>query len=675
MQAPPPPRSDDGKPRDLWLGVPLATALLSGLDSLLTRLELPHRPTTPTLFLEGLALWAVPVLLAALLLAATRRVWPRRVRTQAPLQWLGLAWLAAAPVLLHWALNRHTAMATTLERVLTRPHPWGEGLGLLAASALGCLLLGRWLGRLSRAGAAALLLAVALACGLLLPWRAGEADRPAADPNRPNLLLIIWDTTRRISLSPFGYERATTPALSELAESSRLFSEARSVTHFTFTSHVSMLTGSYPSDHGVRLLAMDFDPGHSAPSIARLLREAGYRTGAFLGTGVLSGRQGLPDGFDVYDDRVDPELCDSHAWALLHDLQALLSGWIPALRNNGQPHWLQDYERPADEVFESALEFIERDDPRPWFAFVNLFDAHWPYVPDAEARQRWVAPYDGPIDGYLFRSDRYPARYRPNSRDNAHLRELYDAEIWRLDQRTGEFLARVDLDRRRVGLVLTSDHGEALGEHGHYGHEGVLEPEISVPFLVRAPAGSGDWQARRAGMSSAPVSGVDVAPTLLGLAGLPPHPRQEGLDLSAVDPPAERPIWVEDRDFVDPQRSELVLYRLPHKFVRSLSFGRQRDALYDLSSDPLGVRDVSRQRPDVARLLAEEVDASRPTWPDNRDGSHTVIHVLGEEALRALGYLGEGQQATPPPEPAGEAPAETAPSQAAPAEPSSPDGG
>jgi arylsulfatase A-like enzyme len=212
-----------------------------------------------------------------------------------------------------------------------------------------------------------------------------------------------------------------------------VFEDSLSASTFTFTSHLSMLTGVHPVTHGAHLLDMRFDPAR-ARSIAEDLAAAGYRTGGFVGTDVLSGRTGIARGFEVWDDQVDPPVCDTLAWGFVHDLQALAAKSVAALRFDGRPHWIQDFQRPADEVLGRALAWIRRADPRPWFCFVNLYDVHWPYLPEGEGG-RLVRPYDGPVDGFLFRSDRWRSGYRMRAEDEAHVRDLYDGEVFDLDAR------------------------------------------------------------------------------------------------------------------------------------------------------------------------------------------------------------------------------------------------
>ena len=631
------------------------------VESFLVRLDLPHRPVEARLFLQAALLWLVFGLLALGPAWITLRVLRRGPRDDAehgenwsPLPALVLlAWMAA-PVLAHGVIDRYTGLSGSMA-ALASLRPWLEVAGVFAA--LGVALVGvafgaAKLGASLRPGAvAAAVFASSLVVGLFLPWRFGSSPDPAgsdAPDARPNLLLLVWDTMRVDRLTPYGYGRETTPHLAKLAEEAIVFEEARSVSCFTFTSHLSMLTGVHPSSHGARLLDMRYHPVR-APSIADVLRRAGYRTGGFVGTDVLAGRTGIRYGFEEYDDRVDPPVCDTRAWKLVHDVQSVLAQKVPALRHNGLPHWIQDFQRPASEVLGAALAWIEEDDPRPWFCMVNLYDAHWPYVPTGPGRAALVRDYDGPLDGYLFRSDAWRKGYEMGEEDARHVSDLYDAEVYDLDLAVDAFLSRLGLDDGKTALLMTSDHGEAFGEAGRWKHEDITEPQVRVPLLVRR-AGTHPAGARR----TVRASGVDVAPTLLGLAGLTPPPETEGVDLLAEGTPEDRDILIEDRDQLSPTHVRVALYRGPWKLVRSGLGEEVTFALFDLDRDPIGETDVSAAHPEVLAALTQALE-DRRRRADLEDAAGVEGGGGPIDALRGLGYAGGGN------DPDEEAPPETPP--------------
>jgi len=652
--------------------LPVLALAVAAIESVWVRLTLPWRGTDPLLFAQAFGLWlalglvvAVPAAWTAKRLTKPRRgaeierLMARKPPTLVPA--LSLFGWMVLPIAMHATLDRYTRIGGNVSGLIGS-RPWLEAAGV---ALVGMLVLGavqRLLGRVSSGRLALAVTVLALVTGVFLPRRAPAAGAAPASAGLPNLLLLVWDTCRADRLTPYRYERDTTPHLARLADESLLFEESRSAAIFTFTSHLSLLTGAYPSTHGARLLWTRYDP-ERAESIAEILRQAGYRTGGFVGTDVLAGRTGIRHGFEVYDDRVDPPVCDTFAWAAIHDLQALLAHYVPALRHNGQPHWIQDFQRPAEGVLDSALAWIRSDDPRPWFCFVNLYDVHWPYVPVGPGRELLVRPYDGPMDGYLFRSDRWTKGYVPDEADKRHLGDLYDAELHDLDRAVDAFVRELDLAAGDTGVVMTSDHGEAFGEANRWAHEDLLEPQVRIPLLVRFPGraeeaapadpnapeapgyapSDGPPLAPRSGRSAFPTSGVDVAPTLLAMAGLPASPAMEGLDLGIDRSGEGRHVVVEDRDHVQWGDVRVALYQGPWKLVRH-GLGAQRGyALYDLAADPLGVVDVSDAHPVLAEELRGILEELRAEADEREAGAPSLdAGEAGDaDALRALGYAGD----------------------------------
>jgi arylsulfatase A-like enzyme len=620
--------------------LPWLALLLAVLECGALRRELPWRAVGALDLLEAAGLWGAFGLLACLPAWLTLR-WTAARRAAkgsrppgGPPGGIGgsvavpvlLGWMAL-PVLLHATLDRHVGLDGDFSG-LARARPWLEAVAVLAAGVLALFLLTRALARFGPLRVA--LPALALAAGFACFPRPSENAELSPAARGPNLLLLVWDTTRSDRLEPYGYARGTSPGLAAFAQEARVFEDSLSCATFTLSSHLSLLTGTYPSTHGSRLSRPHVDE-ERATSVAEILRRAGWRTGAFVGTDVLAGRTAIRRGFDVYDDEVDPLVCETRAWKCLHDVQALLARHVPALRRNGRPHWFQDFQRPGTEVLALARAWIEDEDERPWFCVVNLYDAHWPYLPEGEGKAL-VSPYDGPVDGFFDRSDAWTKGYVPDPADRRHLSELYDGELKELDADVAAFLASLRLERGGTAVVVTADHGEAFGELGLWKHEDVIEPQVRVPLLVRLPD-----PAPRAGRVAAPASGVDVAPTLLALAGLAPLAGMEGVDL-LVELAPDRVRFVEDRDHLAPDDVRVSLYRGKWKLVRRGLGAAARFELFDLERDPGTEHDVSAEHPGPRAELEALLKARREAF-DALEGN-AEPGGPPSDALDGLGYTG-----------------------------------
>ncbi len=293
-------------------------------------------------------------------------------------------------------------------------------------------------------------------------WGCRQAPAPPAP--RPSVLLITIDTLRADRVGG-----ALTPAIDALAAQGTTFTATRATVPLTLPSHTTILTGMLPPEHGVRQNGAVRDPAASTP-LARVFRDAGYQTAAFVGAYVLDRRFGLAEGFDEYDDRI--------------------------ARNPRGPTRLES-ERRADEVGSAVRAWLTRVDPRrPAFAWIHFYDPHAPYDPPAEfLKTAGGRPYEGEIafvDAQL-----------PNVLREAH-RVL------------GENLI----------VAIAGDHGEGLGEHGEATH-GMLayDSTLRVPLVLSGP------EIERGRRSGAPASLRDVSPTLLAAARLTPPATMTGRNL------------------------------------------------------------------------------------------------------------------------------------------------
>jgi arylsulfatase A-like enzyme len=352
-----------------------------------------------------------------------------------------------------------------------------------------------------------------IAAVVLLGLAAGCGEAPPGPAAAPNVLLVSVDTLRADHLSSYGYARPTTPHLDALAARGVLFEAAQSTSSWTLPAHASLLTGRYPAFHGLEDEGAVLPAG--LPTLAERFRELGYATFAVVAHVYVGREFGIDRGFDTFDD-------------------SLLEG---GTRNP-----------KAEEVVDRVLEQLDAAGDRPFFGFVHLFDPHWDYAPPPPWNTRFTDPgYTGPVDGTLRSLSPWsgPDRTLPAA-DLAFALALYDGEVAYVDAQIGRLLgalaARGQLDRTVV--AVTADHGEEFEEHGRLGHGHSLYGEVlRVPLILaghpRLPAG----ERRRE-----PVSLVDVAATLLELAGGAPPAGSQGTSLLAAAE-AGRPVFAESVRF------------------------------------------------------------------------------------------------------------------------------
>ncbi len=432
-----------------------------------------------------------------------------------------------------------------------------------------------------RGAAAAAALAIAGVAALAgCAGRDGAAGVAAGTP----VVLVSIDTLRSDHLPAYGYRGVETPAIDALRRDGVLFERAYTVTPLTFPAHASLLTGLWPEAHGVRdNVGYPLDEARIAageiPYLPQLLRAQGYSTGAAVSAYVLQGRGGLRAGFDLYEDGIEFQT----------------------------GRGLGGLQRRGGETLRPALAWVRRVAGRPFFLFLHLYEPHTPYDPPEPFAGRGRTPYDG--------------------------------EIAAADAVVGDLLAEL----RRLGVydraivLLLSDHGEGLGEHGEPEHGVLLYREaIQVPLLLKLPGG------RRAGTSVAgPVSLVDVVPTLAELLDLPRSPAWPGRSLLADgdgagggDGGGERAIYAE------------TFYPRLHFGWSELASIVQGDRhlidgpdpeLYDLGRDPAERRNLRasdrRAFAGLRRALAGHDRRLRPP---------AAVDEETRRAMAALGYVGGG---------------------------------
>ncbi len=529
---------------------------------------------------------------------------------------------------------------------------------------------------MQRLAAVAALAAACAACG-----RGSQPGRVAV---KPNILLITIDTWRADRLRP-----DLTPNLNALATSGVTFTNARSAAPLTLPSHTTILTGLLPPAHGVHENGTILAESH--PTIARLLKEQGYQTAAFIGAFVLDRRFGLARGFDTYDDRIprDPAATDRFdaerpasavvdaalAWLASSEPtvdvpdQALgasppAPGTSPPAPGTSRPapgtsppapgtsppapgtpppapgtsHPASSTSHPAPGTSHPAPGTSHpapgtshpapgtshpapgtshpapgtshpapsTQHPAPFFLWIHLYDPHAPYI-DHERR-------------------------------GANDHERYNGEVAYVDAQIGRVFARLrDAHHwEHTTIIVAGDHGEGLGDHGERTHGLLLyDATLRVPLVIEGPG-------QKAERRNEPVSLVDIAPTMMALAGIEPSAAMTGRNLLDAN-------GVTTRRGTDPEIYAETDY--PHVAgwspLQALTDGRWKairaggeTEVYDLANDPVELKNVAAGQASTASAMAARIETIRTRTSQPA----ASISAEAQERLRALGYVASSAQ-------------------------------
>lgn len=406
-----------------------------------------------------------------------------------------------------------------------------------------------------------------------------------------NILLISVDTLRPDHLSCYGYEGIQTPNIDRLAAEGARFTDVTSTVPLTLPSHATILTGLYPPTHGIRDNAYMALPQETM-TLAEILGDEGYSTCAVIGAFVLDSRYGLDQGFDTYDDD---------------------------LSEGRQTREFSYTEIRADAVSRKTVKRL-REIEEPFFAFVHYYDPHTTYDPP----------------------EPYATTYSENP---------YDGEIAYTDQAIGrimDFLDEEDLLERTL-VVLLSDHGEGLGQHGEPTH-GVLcyETTLQVPLIMRPPRDSDLMEPLTPGsVVEAPVSLVDLFDSLLDILGIGKHAETDGesfMDKIGKEP-EQPPLYY----------FESLYPHLAYRWspLRGLRYGdwkyilAPQEELYNLSSDPEELINSVEVEPEMAKDLRRRLVDLAGSFRQDRGTTEAGRNQEEIRKLRALGYLSGGKTTVP----------------------------
>lgn len=459
---------------------------------------------------------------------------------------------------------------------------------------------------------------------------ASDQSNPRSDTagHRPNVLLILVDTLRADRLGTYGHDGGLSPTIDGIAVEGMVFERVISQAPWTQPSVASLFTSQYPSVHGVldyrnaySAVYGDQDVlpvlGDSVVTMAEVFQETGYDTAAFVANPFISAEFGFAQGFDHFDD-------------------SFASNTTPGgVVNSAFLNWA-----------------TKRDDEKPFFALLHYMDVHGPYGGSPEVLEPILDRIESaaslqPLSREEQEALGYLARLPSQFNDlNRHQRLAMYREYWHARYGAGvayldSLLADLQSDLDEKGLwedlfvVITSDHGEALAEHGHWDHgTSTHNPEIQVPLILRWKAGIDNQQ-----RVAETVQIIDLLPTMSELLGLRGAEQFQGLPLRStiVKKSSLRPAFAESTKESPQQKA---VYSGTWKVLIEPETGRLE--LYDLKTDVLEQNDLSSKYPRIAnellglwlsqeetndRLRGEEPLELAPVSPELR------------ERLEALGYV------------------------------------
>jgi choline-sulfatase len=405
---------------------------------------------------------------------------------------------------------------------------------------------------------------------IIVAFGCQRSDRLFSTAGTPVILISI-DTLRSDHLPAYGYSRIETPALDRLRSDSILYQHAYSHCPLTLVSHASIFTGLLPAEHGIRdNIGYVLNP--KTKTIAEVLKSKGYATGGAVSAIVLRGETGIKRGFDFWDDDIDID---------------------PTFLSMGRA------QRSGDETREASQKWISQHKGQPFFFFFHIYEPHTPYDPPEPFKSKYGSTYDGDVAA----ADAVIGRFLDFLRDQG----LYD----------------------RAAIILLSDHGEGLGDHGEEEHGVLLYREaLQVPLMVKLP------KSKQGGKTvSAPVELIDVFPTVTEALGI--QEKSEGTSLMAM---------LDARGKVDrPIYSETYYPRFHfgwsdlHSLISDSNHYIQapRPELYDLASDP-------NEKKNALELNRRTYAAMRNAIAPFVKGAEAPKAINPEQAqqLAALGYIG-----------------------------------
>ena len=443
----------------------------------------------------------------------------------------------------------------------------------------------------------------AFLCPVVGPRVISSPDIETRQPvlERPDVMMFLADTFRADNLQAYGGHKNVAPYLDGFARDSMRFLRAWSPASWTLPAHASLFSGVYPLQH--EALERSFALGKDVVTLAEQLRASGYRTGAVTDSLLVSHNHGLDQGFEWWDEQ---------------------AASLP-------------------ETLDRVRKFLDADDGRPVFLFVQTYATHAPYRVSDQTRAAYAKQLDlTHNERDLLRHIRLGKDALPSSpqgvrgeRARVRYHELYLGSVVDLDRSFGEFLSIVGergLDRSGY-IIFTSDHGEAFGEHGHLGHgQGVWEEDVRIPLLIRGP------HVTPADVPYA-ASLVDLPRTVVALTKT--DPARGWLGTSLLDLDEDRPVFSFQARRRAGLSTRLAMIQSKSKLI-TVGDGTgvgSLEAIYDLDADPGELENLIDDPPDWFQSVDKRLrPLARVLLAPIYEAESQVLTADQREDLRALGY-------------------------------------
>jgi arylsulfatase A-like enzyme len=432
------------------------------------------------------------------------------------------------------------------------------------------------------------------------------------------IILISLDTLRADHLGIYGYHRNTSPYIDAFARENIIFENAVVQSSWTLPSHMSIMTSLYPSSHGVKSKEQRLAEDHV--TLAELVQKGGYKTAAFADGAFMRKVYGFDKGFDLYDG--DKRVGIAH-------ILPKVKKWLDANKSN------------------------------PFFLFIHCYDIHDPYTPPP--------PYDSIFHDFTYTGQFVPTtknmqaaawrRKVVTDQDLRHIKALYDGGIRYTDERIGRFLAYLEESglQDKTLIIITSDHGEEFKEHGSFLHWKLyFRPNLHVPLIMHIP----NFPKKGIRINEL-VESIDILPTILDTADLPPHEKAQGRTLLPIIKRngtffrrlwwqlfhffsgGEKAAFAEHRESKGKKRHDYSIITDHYQMIYSLS--PQANQLFNIKDDPQAENDIAKDRPAVVEHMMSQITSMYLVPPSYR-APQFILDEQTSEQLQALGYIDDVAQ-------------------------------